>query len=213
MNVCHGLQDGKGHSMKTRLLVLLLTLSAFALPQSNAPKISTRMSGAFADSTFTISGHNVNLAVSTIAGQDQMLLNYNYSFRSPDGSSTFAFGFGFLPSDAVTINNANIAKLNVDTSQLAGFTAMTCTFLPGSPSTCTSGPFGVIQIDWHHDGVSSNRSVSEDWRTFPGARVHTSANSDSSSASVAGSFLGTNFYSDLGNIGTNHNSLFEMFDN
>ena len=106
--------------MKTRLLIVFLALSTLAFAQSNAPKISTRMSGAFADSTFTISGHNVNLAVSTIAGQEQMLLNYNYSFRSPDGSFTFAFGFGYIPNDTVMINNANVATLDVDTSQVAG---------------------------------------------------------------------------------------------
>jgi len=209
--VCGGTE--RAYAMKTRLLIVFLALSTLAFAQSNAPKISTRMSGAFADSTFTISGHNVNLAVSTIAGQEQMLLNYNYSFRSPDGSFTFAFGFGYIPNDTVMINNANVATLDVDTSQVAGFTATTCTFYPGSRATCTAGPFGVIQIDWHQDGVVSNRSLSENWKTFPGARLHTSAKSDSNSASVTGSFLGSDFYSDLGNIGTNQNSLFEMFDN
>lgn len=210
--VCDG-TERKARTMKSRLLVLLLATSTLAFAESNAPKISTRMSGAFADSTFTISGHNVNLAVSTIGGQEQMLLNYNYSFRSPDGSFTFAFGFGYIPNDMVTINNANVANLNVDTSQVAGFTATTCTSFPGSPATCTSGPLGVIQINWHQDEVTSNRTVSEDWKTFPGGRLHTSANSDTSSASVTGSFLGSDFYSDSGDIGTNNNSLFEMFDN
>jgi hypothetical protein len=199
--------------MKFRLFVVFLALSTLARAQGNAPRISTRMSGAFANSTFTINGHSVNLAVSTIADQEQMLLNYNYSLRNPDGSSTFAFGFGYIPNDTVTINNANVAKLNVDTSQVAGFTSTSCTFTPGIPGTCTSGPFGVIQIEWHQDGVMSNRTVSENWRTFPGARVHTSDNNDTNSASVTGTFLGSDFYSDLGDIGTNKNSLFEMFDN
>jgi hypothetical protein len=200
--------------MKTRLLlVVLLSLSTIALAQSNAPVFSTRMTGTSADATFIINGASGHISIS----QDkngQALLIYNYgAARNPDGSFTFMGGGGYIPSTAVTLNNGNVARLNVDTSQVPGFFAFSCTFGGGQPSRCGPGPFGVMQMDWQRDGVMTNRTISENWKTFPGARLHTSLNSTLNSASVAGSFLGNSFTSDLGNIGTTTNSLFEMFQN
>ena len=199
--------------MKIHLLIVLLAFSTLALAQNDAPKISTRMTGTFADSTFSINGYVAHISVSQDTSSGLTLLIYNYVFSSPDGSSTFEFGGGYIPNDAVQLNNANVAKLNVDTSQVSGFMATSCTHFPGQSSTCTPGPFGVIQIDWQQDGVMSNRTISQNWKTFPGARLHTQLNSELNSAHVTGSFLGSTFISDLGDIGKTTNSLFEIFDN
>ena len=59
----------------------------------------------------------------------------------------------------------------------------------------------------------SNRTLSQNWKTFPGARLHTQLNNELNSAHVTGSFLGNSFTSDLGNIGKTTNSLFEIFQN
>jgi len=198
--------------MKTRLLLVLLSLSTLAFAQDSAPVISTRMTGTFADDTFSINGNVAHISVSQDTN-GQTLLIYNYAFSSPDGSSTFMFGGGYIPNDAATLNNANVAKLNVDTSQVPGFMATSCTHFPGQSQTCTPGPFGEIQIDWQQDGVMSNRTLSQNWKTFPGARLHTQLNNDLNSAHVTGSFLGNTFISDLGNIGKTTNSLFEIFQN
>ena len=198
--------------MKTRLILVFLSLSTIALAQNNAPVFSSRITGAFADDTFFINGSPAHIAVAQDVNGETLLI-YNASFQNPDGSFTFTGGGGNIPNGAATVNNANVAHLNVDTSQVPGFFAFSCTFVPGQPGTCTSGPFGVIQIDWRQDGVMSNRTISEDWRTFPGARVHTQQHSDLNSAHVEGSFLGNSFTSDLGDIGKTTNSLFEMFQN
>lgn len=199
--------------MKTRLLlIVLLSLSTLALAQGNSPIFSSRITGAFANDTFFINGSPAHIAVASNVNRGTLLI-YNASFRNPDGSFTFMGGGGFIPDNAVTLNNANVAHLNVDTSQVPGFFAFHCTFVPGQPGSCGPGPFGVIQADWQQDGVMSNRELSEDWKTFPGARLHTQLNSDLNSAHVEGSFLGNSFTSDLGEIGKTTNSLFEMFQN
>jgi hypothetical protein len=59
----------------------------------------------------------------------------------------------------------------------------------------------------------TNRTISQNWKTFPGARLHTQLNNELNSAHVSGSFLGDTFISDLGEIGTTTNSLFEIFQN
>jgi len=171
------------------------------------------MTGTFADDTFVIDGYIAHMAVSQDTSTGQTLLLYNYAFSSPDRSSTFQFGGGYIPNDAVQLNNANVAKLNVDTSQVSGFVATSCTHFPGQIQTCTPGPVGVIQMDWQQDGVMSNRTLSQNWKTFPGARLHTQLNSELSSAHVTGTFLGNSFTSDLGDIGKMANSLFEIFQN
>jgi hypothetical protein len=197
--------------MKTRLLlVVLLSLSTFTFAQSNAPIFSTRITGTSADDTFFINGSPAHISVSSNVNGGTLLL-YNASFRNPDGSFTFMGGGGFIPDSAAILNNANVAHLNVDTSQVPGFFAFSCTFVPGQPGTCGPGPFGVIQADWQKDGVMSNRTINDDWKTFPGARLHTQLNSNTNSAHVEGSFLGNSFTSDLGDIGTVTDSLFEMF--
>ena len=199
--------------MKTRvLLTILLWFSTLAFAQGNSPIFSSRITGTFADDTFFINGSPAHISVSQ-GTNGQTLLIYNASFRNPDGSFTFMGGGGDIPNGAAILNNANVAHLNVDTSQVPGFFAFSCTFVPGHPGTCGPGPFGVIQADWQQDGVMSNKIISNDWRTFPGARLHTQLNSDLNSAHVEGSFLGDSFTSDLGNIGKTTNSLFEMFQN
>jgi hypothetical protein len=199
--------------MKTRLiLVILLSLSTIAFAQSNAPIFSSRITGASADDTFFINGSPAHISVASDVNGGTLLI-YNASFTNPDGSFTFTGGGGFIPADAVTLNNANVAHLNVDTSQVSGFFAFSCTFVPGQPGTCGPGPFGVIQADWQKDGVTEDKKISDDWKTFPGARLHTQVNSDLNSAHVTGSFLGNSFTSDLGEIGKTTNSLFEMFKN
>lgn len=199
--------------MKIRLiLIVLLSLSTLAFAQDNSPIFSTRITGAFADDTFFINGSAAHISVSQDVNGETLLI-YNASFQNSDGSFTFMGGGGDIPNGAAILNNANVAHLNVDTSQVPGFFAFSCTFFPFQPGTCGPGPFGVIQIDWRQDGVMSSRTLSQDWRTFPGARLHTQLNSELNSAHVEGTFLGNSFTSDLGNIGKTTNSLFEMFEN
>jgi hypothetical protein len=199
--------------MKLRLSLILLSLSTLALAQSNAPIFSTRITGAFADDTFFFNGAPAHISISQDVNGETLLIYDAGAFQNPDGSFTFMGGGGDIPNSAVTLNNANVAHLNVDTSQVPGFFAFSCTFTPGQPGTCGPGPFGVIQADWQQDGVMSNKTLSEDWRTFPGARLHTQLNSDLNSAHVSGSFFGNSFISDLGNSGKTTDSLFEMFRN
>ena len=203
--------------MKSCLLVVFLSLSAYVFAQGNSPVLSTRLSGAFADNTFTTSnGESVNLSVSQGTNgnnQEQTLLIFDYLVRT-DSSSTFVFAGGYISNDAFVVHSDNTASLNVDTSQVAGFMTTACTTTFSTHSTsCTSGPFGVVQIDWEQNGVTSNRSHAEDWKTFPGGRLHTQTISDLNSASSTGSLLGTSFDAQKGDIGTTSNSLFEIFQN
>jgi hypothetical protein len=78
--------------MKTTFALVLLSLSTVAFAQNSAPVISTRMSGTFADDTFSINGNTAHIAVSQDSNSGQTLLIYNYLRSNSDGSTSFIFG-------------------------------------------------------------------------------------------------------------------------
>lgn len=193
------------------LFVSVITLCSLAFAQSSSPVFSTRMSGEFADATFP-TGHFMNISVSqgtNTSGQEQTVLIYSYGFSNPDGSSTIWIGGGTIPNDSFMTGSDAVAHLNVDTTQVSGFFTLSCT----TGSSCTRGPVGVIQIDWNRNGFSSSRSSQDTWRTLEGARFHTQANTALNSATAGGSFFGIAINTEAGNIGTDSNSLFEVFPN
>jgi hypothetical protein len=95
-------------------------------------------------------------------------------------------------------------SLSVDTSQIAGFQAETCNviFQPTYTSTCTPGPFGLIQLDWQQNGYSS--TITKQNLTWTNGPVTSSMRSDSTFASgdATGTFLGTAVVDNASQLGT-----------
>jgi len=98
-------------------------------------------------------------------------------------------------------------SLNVDTSQIADFQAETCNviFEPTYSSTCTAGPFGVIQLDWQQNDYSSSRTKQD--LTWTNGPVTHGSSSDSTyvSANASGTFLGTAVTDYASKMGTDKN--------
>jgi hypothetical protein len=98
-------------------------------------------------------------------------------------------------------------SLNVDTSQVSGFQAQTCTvvFQPTYSSTCTAGPYGDIQLDWQNNDYSSSTTNHDVSLTNGNVSRTIKADSTYVSADGAGTFFGANVVDDASQIGTDKN--------
>lgn len=130
----------------------------------------------------------------------QTFLDYASFSENPDGSFTFTDGHGVIPNEAFTANTVQHFSLNVDTSQVSGFQATSCTvsFSPTFNESCVNGtPLGVIQIDWQANGGSSTHDIRHStFASGPFTRKF-DIDDDEVSADATGTFLGSTF-TDLG---------------
>ena len=129
----------------------------------------------------------------------QTFLDYASFSENPDGSFSFTDGHGIIPNAAFTANTVQHFFLNIDTSQVSGFQATTCTvsFSPTFNETCVDAPRGVIQIDWQANGGSSTHDIRHfTSRSGPFTRKF-DIDGDEVSADATGTFLGGTF-TDLG---------------
>jgi hypothetical protein len=188
--------------MKRNTLLILLLASAL-LVVADAQTTIFKNSGAYARSNFP----NIGVFVGNgefAGGTNQPFLNYSTFTPNPDGSYSYSSGYGNIPNSAFTAKNVDRMSLNVDTSQIAGFQAETCNviFQPTYSSTCTAGPFGVIQLDWQQNGYSS--TITKQDLTATNGPVTTSMRSDSTFASgdASGTFLGTPVVDNASQLGT-----------
>ena len=154
----------------------------------------------FAQTGFEITGGEVGISVfrgPDGAGGTHTFLDYDSFVENPDGSATFTFGVGLIPSEAFDAHTLQHYTLNVDTSQVSGFRAETCTFA-NFTETCTQGsPLGVIQVSWQQNGVSSSSKIRHLSFTSGAFTRRLDDDEDESSADAAGTYLGTSF-TDLG---------------
>ncbi len=188
----------------------LLALQGGAFAQSTS---TFHSSGAFAEVTFVANGSFVDLFVArgcpTSVCSDPNIgtfINWFAFAVNPDGSFSFTEGDGVIPDSAFQSSTLQHMSLNVDTSQVPGFTTVTCTVAPGGISSCTNGPFGVMQADWQQTKASSS-DVIEDIQTTQGPFVYQSHNDQIFDSAVAsGNFLGTAFGPNSAQVGSNRNT-------
>jgi hypothetical protein len=130
----------------------------------------------------------------------QTFLDYGSFIENPDGSFTFTDGHGVIPNDAFTANTLQHFSLNVDTSQVSGFKATSCTvsFSPTFHETCVDGtPLGIIQIDWQLNGGSSTHEIQHLTSSSGPFTRKFDIDEDDSTADATGTFMGSSF-TDLG---------------
>jgi hypothetical protein len=129
----------------------------------------------------------------------QTFLDYASFTENPDGSATFTDGHGVIPNEAFTANTLQHFSLNVDTSQVSGFQATSCTvsFSPAFTETCIDAPRGIIQIDWQANGGSSTHDIRHFTSTSGPFMRKFDIDGDDSTADATGTFLGSSF-TDLG---------------
>ncbi len=191
--------------MKRNALLTLWLVPALFIA-AHAQTTNFKSNGAYAQSNFP----NTNFFVGSgdvAAGTPQPFVDYATFIANPDGSYTYSFGYGNIPTSAFTGNNAQHMSLNVDTSQVPGFQTQTCTvsYVPSYTYTCTDGPFGVIQLDWQQNDYSSSRTKQD--LTWTNGPVTHGSSSDSTyvSANASGTFLGTAVTDYASTMGTDKN--------
>jgi hypothetical protein len=112
-----------------------------------------------------------------------------------------SFGFGSIPNASLSVLDTHTITLNTDTSTIAGFTNVVCDI----NLICNPGPGGVISGTWQKIAFFSSRSAFANKVTFGNVFFTSNGTADQVSATVQLTVLGDAF-SDVGNIGTNHNT-------
>jgi len=174
------------------LSILLLLAASLAVAQT----ISLDGSG---DQASVFLG-NITLEVtkgSDANGNPSTLLRFHIESRNPDGTTTSVIGFGPIPNEAFVTHGPSKMSLNVDTSQVAGFSNTICIFTP-SPHfgfTCSPSQGGPVQIDWRGNGLNSESETVHLETTTGPVTEKSDGHGDLGSADTEGSVLGVTFSS------------------
>jgi hypothetical protein len=196
----------------TTALALLLTLTLCG-PAAVAQSAAFHANGAFANVVPHCSGPTFSecfsVSVSTSSVNGPTFLSYDHFIFDPNtgGPLQDTFGFGTIPNSAFQLHGTT-DSLNVDTSTVAGFFNLFCTFDPntGVP-TCNSIPGGVVTGTWtvitNLDTTHITGTVTV---TSPGLKSVFTGTSDSHAALASVNILGAASPNSTGSVGTNHNT-------
>ena len=112
-----------------------------------------------------------------------------------------SFGFGTIPNASLSVLDTRTITLNTDTSTIADFSNEVCDI----NGICNPGPGGVISGTWQKIAFSSFHITFNFQSTFGNVFVTNNGTADQVSAMAQLTVLGDAF-SDVGQIGTNHNT-------
>jgi hypothetical protein len=197
------------------LLVLALPFLVLATPAHAQSTTTYNASGAYAMTSFNT---NNNLTVNLFVGQGctappctpsnstgTFIVYFAFpTVPDPNGPNYVTEGDGYIPNSAFVSNNTQHMSVNVDTGQVSGFTAESCSFVNGS-FNCVPGQLGVIQTDWEQTQQISSSNKSDSTTTNGPFTVKTHDDSSSNSGAATGTFLGGTFSSSTQtSMGTNN---------
>jgi hypothetical protein len=193
----------------TRYWVLtLLTALLLAAPHMARAQTSFHASGEFAE-TF-LNGNGTFVDIFAARGCIVSPCTTNNTFLSIFGVIPTANGFavldgsGVIPDSAFDASSPDHATLNVDISQISGFSIVACTFTPGTGFTCQPGPTGVIQAEWKRTRAGSLTDLGEDHTSLGPFAIDMHKDQDFFRAAATGSFFGSSFSDNTrAEIGTN----------
>lgn len=198
--------------MKRVLLCSLCIVLGFSVVLAHAQNATFNAKDEFAQTDFEVNGMEADVFLfrgPNGSGGSQTFLDFGTFRENPDGSFTFSDGHGIIPNEAFKADSLQHFSLNVDTSQVAGFQATTCTvsFFPFRETCVNGSPEGPIQVDWQQNQASSTRSIEHLTSTFGSFTRKLNFDEDVSSADATGTFFGGAF-SDFGfaRIGKAHDS-------
>lgn len=202
--------------MITAIALLPLTLAA----QTAHFKFTN--DGAFASVSESTDLSSLNLQVSrgsTSGVTTTNLLLLSFSFAADFSSATLVEIVGTIPNSAFSGDNTKNLTLDLDTSTLdpsvtfsescsLDFTQVDPTF------TCTALPAGTIHLAFQENDIQRNRVLAfEQFSTSGPVTIHSHQRSDSGTASVQGTILGTSVSSSNAQAGINHLSTLEFTRN
>lgn len=207
--------------MKQLLAVLGIVLLPLAL-SAQTQHLKFTNDGAFA-SVSTDSDPLSSLRLDVSRGSTKSGSSTNLTFNSitfaPDFSSvSFIVIVGAIPDGSFTGDNTNSLTLDLDVSTLDPTTSFSenCTadLTSGDPIVTCTPLTGSIHLSFSENGFQRNRVLAfEGFSTFGPITMHTHQRSDTGSANVQGSILGTSISSSSATVGTNHMSTLEFTKN
>lgn len=204
--------------MKKLLAVAVVVLPMVLAAQTQHFKQTN--DGAFASvssNTDPLSTFSIQVSRSSSNGTNISFVSETFA---PDFSTgTFTLIIGAIPNSAFSGDNTRNLNLNLDTSTLdpTTSTSETCTldFTQVDP-VFTCGPIapGTIQLSFQENDFQRDRLLAlEAFSTIGPVTIHTHQRSDSGSANVQGTILGTAVSSSNATVGVNHMSTLEFIKN
>lgn len=180
-------------------LMLLVLLFSFA-PVTVGQTASINGTGGSASILVNTSGGIINLEVdkgTDANGNPSALLSIQIFANHPDGTTTIVMGFGNISNDAFTDEGPSKMNLNVDTSQVVGFSNTTCisTPFPNLGFTCSPSQGGPVQIAWNANGINGNTITQHSIKTTGPVTVKANSHGVFTSADAQGTVLGIAFTS------------------
>ncbi len=176
--------------------------------------------GAFANASAPFTGTNGNFSINVSRGSSSTspastFINFtSFQLSDDNNTETVTSIFGEIPNSAFTGDKTKNLVLDLDTSTLdpSVSSSQTCTVdLTQLSVFCTSGPLGVIHLEFQENGVQATKilnHVEEDIIGPVTTLIHSS--SDNGSANVQGSLFGVPVSSSAATVGVNHSSSIEI---
>jgi len=197
--------------MKKLLAVAVVVLPMVLTAQTQ--HIKQINDGAFAavnSSSDPLSVFNIQVSRNSQNGTNISFVSETLSADFTTG--TFTIIVGPIPNSAFTGDNTRNLTLNLDTTTLDPTTvsSQTCTLdftQVDLVFTCGPIPPGTIQLNFQENDFQRDRLLAqEEFSTIGPVTIHTHKRSDSGSANVQGTILGTPISSSNATVGVNHMS-------
>lgn len=170
------------------LAMLLLSFAGLA----NGQTVSIQGSGEQAVTLLNTNGGHISIFVgngTNANGSPATLLIFDFATANPDGTTTDISGFGVIPSGTFTVQGPFRMSLSVDTSQVAGFTNMTC-IISASGTACSPSQGGLVQVAWTGNRITSVADTFHLDTTTGPVTQHFDNRGIGDSANAQGSILG-----------------------
>lgn len=170
--------------------IVLLSFSVLATAQA----ASIRGSGDIANLMASANGTQITLFITSGTdenGNSVTVLSLDVTTPNPDGTATERASFGLIPNSAFKSQRTKMS-LELDTSQVAGFTNLTC-IVTNLTSTCSPSPGGPVQVAWTSNGISSGTDINHVEIKTAAFTEHLDDQGVANSANAQGSALGVVF--------------------
>ena len=185
-------------------LATVLAIVLLAMPVSSSASVPVTHFQANGTSASVFSCNNVSGVCATVfvslggnPNAPQTFLFYDLFLPSGDQF----IGFGTIPNADLTVNDSRTLTLSTDTSTIEGFTNLFCDV----NFNCETAAGGVVSGVWKKTNFFSIHSTFSNVDNFKPVLVISNGTGDVFSATAQFSVLGNSF-SDIGQIGTQHNT-------
>ena len=201
-------------------MAALVLLPAVLTAQTRVLKFTN--DGAFATVSSSDSSSSFTLQVSRGSANGSTTTNLvfvSFQFSADFTSATIVEIVGPIPNSSFSGDNTKNLSLNLDPSTLDPTVTVveSCSidFSQVDPTfTCGALPPGIIQAAFQENDIQRQRLLAqEQFSTFGPVTIHSHQRSDSGSATVQGSILGTSLSSSNATVGINHLSTIEFSKN